>query len=41
LILPSRFISPAEGVEILKRWLETPFDGGRHERRIAKIEVDG
>jgi ribose 5-phosphate isomerase B len=41
LILPSRFISPAEGVEILRRWLETPFDGGRHERRIAKIEVDG
>jgi ribose 5-phosphate isomerase B len=40
LILPSRFISPEEGVEILKRWLETPFDGGRHARRIAKIEVE-
>jgi ribose 5-phosphate isomerase B len=40
LILPSRFISPDEGVEILRRWLETPFDGGRHARRIAKIEVE-
>jgi ribose 5-phosphate isomerase RpiB len=25
-------------VDILKTWLETPFEGGRHERRIAKIE---
>lgn len=40
LILPSRFISVDEGVAILKTWLETPFDGGRHERRIAKIEGD-
>ncbi|MSR07765.1 MAG: ribose 5-phosphate isomerase B [Gemmatimonadetes bacterium] len=38
LVLPARFVSEDEGVEILKRWLETPFDGGRHERRIAKIE---
>lgn len=38
LVLPARFVSEDEGVEILKRWLETPFDGGRHEKRIAKIE---
>jgi ribose 5-phosphate isomerase B len=24
-------------LEIAKTWLETPFEGGRHERRIAKI----
>ena len=29
-----------EGIEILRRWLEAPFDGGRHERRVAKIEGD-
>lgn len=23
---------------LLKLWLETPFEGGRHERRVAKIE---
>jgi ribose 5-phosphate isomerase RpiB len=25
-------------VKILKTWLETPFEGGRHERRVVKIE---
>jgi ribose 5-phosphate isomerase B len=39
LILPARFTSQEEGIEILRRWLETPFDGGRHEARVAKIEV--
>jgi ribose 5-phosphate isomerase B len=38
LILPARFLSEAEGVEILKTWLETGFAGGRHQRRVAKIE---
>lgn len=38
LVLPARFVSEEEGVEILKCWLEAPFDGGRHEKRIAKIE---
>ena len=38
LVLPARCISEAEGVEILKQWLETPFAGGRHSRRVAKIE---
>ena len=27
-----------EGVEILQTWLNTPFDGGRHGRRMAKID---
>lgn len=38
LVLPARCISEAEGVDILKTWLDTPFEGGRHERRIEKIE---
>jgi ribose 5-phosphate isomerase B len=38
LVLPARFLSEADGVEILKTWLETPFEGGRHSRRVAKIE---
>jgi ribose 5-phosphate isomerase RpiB len=25
-------------VDILKTWLDTPFEGGRHERRVEKIE---
>ena len=38
LVLPARFVSEAEGVDILKTWLGTPFEGGRHERRVEKIE---
>jgi ribose 5-phosphate isomerase B len=38
LVLPARYLSGDEGVEILKRWLTTPFAGGRHSRRVAKIE---
>lgn len=38
LVLPARFVTEPEGVEILRTWLETPFEGGRHARRIQKIE---
>jgi ribose 5-phosphate isomerase B len=40
LVLPARFIEQEQGIEILRRWMEAPFDGGRHERRVAKIEGD-
>jgi ribose 5-phosphate isomerase B len=40
LVLPARCISDDEARQILKTWLETPFDGGRHARRVAKIELD-
>jgi ribose 5-phosphate isomerase B len=39
LVLPARFIEEEQGIEILRRWLDAPFEGGRHERRVAKIEV--
>jgi len=38
LVLPARFVSEEDGVAILRKWLETPFAGGRHGRRVAKIE---
>jgi ribose 5-phosphate isomerase B len=38
LILPARFVSEQEGVDILKTWLQTEFAGGRHARRVAKID---
>jgi ribose 5-phosphate isomerase B len=38
LVLPARFVGEAEGRAILKAWLETPFAGGRHARRVEKIE---
>lgn len=38
LVLPARFVSDEEGREILRSWLDTPFEGGRHELRVAKID---
>ena len=41
LVLPARFVTEAEGLDILRTWLSTPFEGGRHERRVEKIEPKG
>jgi ribose 5-phosphate isomerase B len=41
LVLPARFVSDDEAIAILKKWLETPFEGGRHERRVLKIDNAG
>ena len=38
LILPSRFVSDEEALDILRRFLATPFEGGRHKRRVEKID---
>ncbi len=38
LVLPARFVTDELGREILRTWLATPFAGGRHERRVAKID---
>lgn len=41
LVLPARFIAPEVALEIVDVFLNTPFDGGRHQRRIDKIPVKG
>lgn len=38
LVLPSRFMSDDESLDILHRFLDTPFEGGRHQRRVEKID---
>jgi ribose 5-phosphate isomerase B len=38
LSLGERTISEEEALKIVKIWLETPFEGGRHIRRIQLIE---
>ena len=38
LVIPARFVSNVEAVDMMKRWLSTPFEGGRHERRVAEID---
>ena len=40
LVLPARFISEEDAIRSLGLWLDTPFDGGRHARRVEKIERD-
>ena len=37
LIMGSKFVSDEAACEIIKAWLETPFEGGRHEQRVKKI----
>lgn len=37
LVLPARFISEELAFEIVKTFFSTGFEGGRHERRVNKI----
>jgi ribose 5-phosphate isomerase B len=39
LTLPARFISENEAFEIIEVFLSTPFEGGRHQKRIEKIPL--
>jgi ribose 5-phosphate isomerase B len=39
LIMGGRIVGKDLAKEIVKVWLETPFAGGRHKRRIEKIEA--
>jgi ribose 5-phosphate isomerase B len=38
LCLPGRLMGKGLAEEVLKTWLETPFEGGRHERRVKKMD---
>ena len=35
--IPARFISKEEALQIVKSFIDTDFEGGRHERRVNKI----
>lgn len=38
LALPAGFVTAELAKSIVAKWLETSFEGGRHERRIEKIK---
>lgn len=38
LVLPGRFMDETEAMAVLKTFLEVSFEGGRHARRVRKIE---
>lgn len=39
LCLSGRFLEPALAIEMIQVWLTTPFEGGRHQRRVDKISA--
>lgn len=39
IVLPARFITTDEAFRCLDSFLNTSFDGGRHESRVNKIEI--
>lgn len=39
--LGQRMMSRETALEIVRVWLETPFEGGRHQRRIEMIDEPG
>lgn len=40
LSIPARFVTQADSIEFVKTFLETDFEGGRHQQRIDKIPLD-
>ncbi len=41
IALPGRFVSKETAWEMIQVFLTTDFEGGRHEKRVAKIEQIG
>jgi ribose 5-phosphate isomerase B len=40
LSLGQRLMSPETALELVRIWLTTPFEGGRHQRRIELIDKE-
>jgi ribose 5-phosphate isomerase B len=38
LVMGGRVIGPELAKEIVRAWIETPFEGGRHQKRIDKMD---
>ena len=38
LVLPARFMTDNQAIDTMKAWLNAKFEGGRHERRVKKID---
>jgi len=39
IVLPARFIDREEALECVKMFLNAPFEGGRHQKRVQKISL--
>ncbi len=40
LVLGGRVLGDVLALEILKAWMETPFEGGRHQRRLDMFDLN-
>ncbi|MCK4390246.1 MAG: ribose 5-phosphate isomerase B [Desulfobacterales bacterium] len=40
LVMGGRLIGDALALQLVDTWLETPFEGGRHQRRLEKIDIE-
>ncbi|MDX1406933.1 MAG: ribose 5-phosphate isomerase B [Saprospiraceae bacterium] len=39
LSIPARFVNEATAMAMVKTFIDTPFEGGRHARRVGKIAL--
>jgi ribose 5-phosphate isomerase B len=40
LSIPARFTALPQAIEMVDTFLNTPFEGGRHQKRVEKIPLD-
>jgi len=40
LVMGGRVIGDTLAMEIVDTWIETPFEGGRHQRRVEKMDIE-
>jgi ribose 5-phosphate isomerase B len=40
LSIPARYVSQAQAIDMVDTFLETEFEGGRHQNRVEKIAVN-
>ncbi len=39
LVMGGRLIGDTLALQLVETWLETPFDGGRHQERLEKMDI--
>ena len=40
LVMGGRLIGDTLALQVVDTWLETPFEGGRHKRRLEKMDIE-
>jgi ribose 5-phosphate isomerase B len=40
LVMGGRLIGDTLAMQLVDTWIETPFEGGRHKRRVEKMDIE-